>query len=144
MQIEDLPKLNAFLNFCASICLVFGFYQIKFKKNELLHKRAMILALGISACFLASYLFYHYHAEHTVFPKLGWVKTLYLCILIPHIILAVGMLPLIFLTFFHAFKDNRIAHKKWAKVTFPIWLYVSITGVVIYYMVYVLAPSMTQ
>jgi uncharacterized membrane protein YozB (DUF420 family) len=78
------------------------------------------------------------------FPELGWIKTVYLIILIPHIILAVVMLPFIFLTFYHAFKDHRELHKKWARITFPIWVYVSLSGVTVYLMLYHMAPLLIE
>ncbi len=112
-----------------------GYYSIK-KKREETHKRFMISAFIFSSIFLAGYLTYHYNHGGTKFPELGWIKTLYLTILIPHVLLAVIMVPLILITFYHAFKDNREKHRKMARITFPIWMYVSFTGVVIYLMVH--------
>lgn len=96
----------------------------------------MLLALFFSTIFLAGYLTYHYHHGSTVFPELGWIKTLYLLILFPHIVLAVVMVPMIAITFYHAFKRNFEKHKKMARITFPIWMYVSVTGVIIYLFVH--------
>lgn len=96
----------------------------------------MISALVFSTIFLAGYLTYHYHHGSSTFPDLGWIKTLYLFILVPHIILAVVMVPMILMTFYHAFKNNVEKHRRIAKMTFPIWMYVSVTGVVIYIMVH--------
>jgi uncharacterized membrane protein YozB (DUF420 family) len=96
----------------------------------------MISALIFSAIFLTGYLIYHYHHGSTKFPDLGWIKTVYLLILFPHIILAIVMVPMILITFYHAFKGNFEKHKKIARITFPIWLYVSVTGVIIYLMIY--------
>lgn len=96
----------------------------------------MVSALVVSTLFLTCYLVYHYHAGSKKFPELGWIKTLYLVILIPHIILAAVMVPMILKTFWHAFKKEWESHKKIARLTFPIWMYVSITGVVIYFMLY--------
>lgn len=132
---SNLPSLNAFLNFLSTIFLVVGFIQIK-KKNEQAHKKCMLLALLFSSLFLIGYVIYHYNFGSTKFPELGWIKTLYLIILVPHVILAALMLPLIVATFYHAFKGNFESHKKFAKITFPIWFYVSFTGVIIYFMVY--------
>ena len=137
------PLLNAILNFCSFCCLLSGYIAIK-KKNEILHKRLMICALVFSTVFLISYVTYHFQSGHTVFPDLGWVKKLYLLILVPHVILAVVMVPFILMTFYLAFKENWTRHKKIAKITFPMWSYVSVTGVIIYYMVYHLAPSLIQ
>ncbi len=96
----------------------------------------MVSALIFSSIFLAGYLVYHYNHGGTTFPELGWIKTLYLTILFPHIILAVVMVPMILMTFFYAFKDQREKHKRLARITFPIWMYVSVTGVIIYLMVH--------
>ncbi len=135
MRTEHLPLINAVFNSLSTICLILGYYSIR-KKRELAHKKFMISAFSFSSIFLAGYLTYHYHHGSSIFPDLGWIKTLYLLILVPHVILAVVMLPLILTTFYHAFQGNREKHKKWARVTFPIWVYVSFTGVVIYLMVH--------
>lgn len=136
METSNLPAVNAFFNFLSTICLISGYYLIKVKKDQLKHQYSMLAALFFSAIFLIGYLIYHYNHGSTKFPELGWIKTLYLFILFPHIILAIVMVPLIFITFFHAFKKNWEKHKKMARITFPIWMYVSVTGVVIYLMVY--------
>ena len=135
IAIDQLPAFNAFFNGLATICLVSGIILIKNKKLEA-HKWSMIMALVFSSIFLTGYLIYHYNHGGTKFPELGWIKTVYLLILIPHIILAVVMVPMILMTFYRAFRQNWDGHKKIAKITFPIWLYVSITGVIIYFMVY--------
>lgn len=135
MRTESLPLFNAIFNSLSTICLILGYYSIK-KKQEETHKRFMVSAFVFSSIFLAGYLTYHYHHGSKPFPDLGWIKTVYLAILIPHILLAAIMVPLILITFYHAFKDNREKHRKMARITFPIWMYVSITGVVIYLMLY--------
>lgn len=135
MTVQDLPTLNASLNTIAGILLLFGYISIKQGKKEL-HKRLMISALLVSAAFLTSYLIYHYHVPSKKFPDLGWIKTVYLVILIPHIILAAVMVPMILKTFWHAFRGEWEKHKKIAKITFPIWMYVSVTGVIVYLMLY--------
>jgi uncharacterized membrane protein YozB (DUF420 family) len=86
--------------------------------------------------FLISYLIYHYHAGSKPFPDLGWIKTVYLLILIPHIILAAVMVPMILKTLWHAYHQEFEKHARWARWTFPIWVYVSVTGVLIYFMLY--------
>ncbi len=96
----------------------------------------MVLAFVFSAFFLGLYLYYHAHIGSKVFPDLGFIKTIYLIILIPHIILAAVMVPLIFTTFYFGLKGNVTKHKKYAKITLPIWLYVSVTGILIYLMLY--------
>lgn len=135
MTVQDLPTLNASLNFIATLFLASGYIAIKKGKREL-HIKLMISALIVSALFLTSYLIYHYHVPSKKFPDLGWIKTVYLIILIPHIILAAGMVPMILKTFWHAYKKDWEKHKKIARITFPIWMYVSITGVIVYLMLY--------
>jgi len=135
METSSLPLINAIFNFLSTICLIVGFIAIKNKKKEL-HKKFMLGALFFSTIFLTGYLIYHYHHGSTIFPELGWIKTLYLLILFPHIILAVIMVPMIIMTFYHAFGNNFEKHKRLAKITFPIWMYVSVTGVLIYLMVH--------
>lgn len=135
MTVQDLPTLNASLNTIAGILLLFGYISIKQGKKEL-HKKLMISALVVSAAFLTSYLIYHYNVPSKKFPDLGWIKTVYLIILIPHIILAAVMVPMILKTFWHAFRGEWEKHKKIAKITFPIWMYVSVTGVLVYLMLY--------
>ena len=135
MTLSDLPAFNAFMNTLSAICLMSGFIAIKNQKKDL-HKKLMIGAFVCSTIFLASYLTYHFYHPTTKFPELGWIKTGYLIMLFTHIVLAVVMLPMIFMTFFHAFKGNFDKHKKIAKPTFGIWFYVSVTGVLIYFMLY--------
>ena len=137
METTNLPAFNAAFNLLSTCCLVLGFYSIKkTPKNEGAHKICMFLALIFSSIFLAGYVTYHYHHGSTKFPELGWIKTLYLAILIPHIILAVVMVPMILMTFNYALRGNFQKHKKIARITFPIWMYVSVTGVIIYLMLY--------
>lgn len=135
MTVQDLPSLNAALNTIAATLLLSGFIAIKKQKKEL-HKKLMISALVVSAAFLTSYLIYHYHVPSKKFPDLGWIKTVYLLILIPHIILAAVMVPMILKTCWHAFRGEWGEHKKIARLTFPVWMYVSVTGVVVYFMLY--------
>lgn len=135
MRTEQLPLFNAVFNSLSTLCLILGYYSIR-KKREETHKKFMVSAFVFSSIFLMGYLTYHYHHGSTIFPDLGWIKTLYLAILIPHVLLAVIMVPMILMTFFHAFKNNREKHRRLARITFPIWMYVSFTGVVIYLMVH--------
>lgn len=136
MTIQDLPTLNASLNAVAGTFLLVGYVGIK-KGHKEFHKFMMVAALIVSAAFLTSYLIYHFHIPSKKFPDLGYIKTIYLLILIPHIILAVVMVPMILKTFWHAFRQEWEKHKKIARVTFPIWMYVSVTGVIVYFMLYV-------
>ena len=135
MTVQDLPSLNAILNTIAGVLLLLGYIAIKQGKKEL-HKKLMVSALVVSAAFLTSYLIYHYHVPSKKFPELGWIKTVYFLILFPHIILAAVMVPMILKTFWHAFREEWESHKKIAKITFPIWMYVSVTGVIVYFMLY--------
>ncbi len=135
MTVQDLPSLNASLNSISALLLLCGYIAIKNNKREL-HRNLMISALVVSAFFLTSYLIYHWHVPSRKFPDLGWIKILYFLILIPHIILAAVMVPMILKTFWHAWKGDWEKHKKIARITFPVWMYVSITGVIVYFMLY--------
>lgn len=135
MTVQDLPSLNASLNSIAAVLLLCGYIAIKNNKRDL-HRNLMVSALVVSAFFLTSYLIYHWHVPSKKFPDLGWIKTVYLLILIPHIILAAVMVPMILKTFWHAWKQEWEKHKKIARITFPIWMYVSVTGVIVYFMLY--------
>lgn len=133
--IADLPTVNAALNFTAAVLIGTGFYFIK-QKNIRAHKGCMIAALGVSAVFLASYLFYHYNVGNVRFTKQGWIRDVYFPLLITHTTLAVVVLPMVLRTAFLAFKGRFVNHVQIAKWTFPTWMYVSITGVVVYFMLY--------
>lgn len=130
------PPINASLNAAATILLLVGFFLIKSGRKEA-HRVAMLGALGCSAVFLVSYLFYHYGVGHTTFPEeYPLARKIYLAILIPHIILAVVNVPLIVMLVIAAFRGRFDKHRKLARFTFPSWLFVSVTGVVIYFMIY--------
>lgn len=135
MTLLDLPTVNATLNTIAGVFLLSGYIAIKNKKKEL-HTKMMIAALITSAAFLTCYLIYHFHVPSKKFPDLGFIKTVYYLILFPHIILAAVMVPMILKTFWHAYKQDWEKHKKIARITFPIWMYVSVTGVLVYLMLY--------
>jgi putative membrane protein len=137
MDTSNLPAVNAVFNSLSTVCLLAGYYFIKKEaRDEETHKKCMFSALFFSTVFLVGYLTFHYHHGSTKFPDLGWIKTLYLIILIPHIILAAVMVPMIIMTFSYALRGNFEKHRKWARITFPIWVYVSVTGVIIYLMIY--------
>ena len=137
METSNLPAINAVFNLLSTLCLCFGYYFIKKSpKDERRHKICMFCALIFSSIFLAGYLTFHYHHGSTKFPDLGWIKTIYLVILIPHIILAAVMVPMIVATLILALKGDFERHRKMARFTFPIWMYVSVTGVIIYLMIY--------
>jgi len=134
------PPINATLNGLSGLLLLVGLVLIKSGRREA-HRRVMIGALTSSALFLGCYLTYHYGTGHTTFPKEYPVaRIVYLTILIPHIILAVANLPLITMLVVAAARGRFEQHKKWARITYPSWMFVSITGVVIYFMIYVWFP----
>ena len=133
--ISDLPTVNAALNATAAVLIGLGFYFIK-QKNIRAHKVCMVAALAVSALFLTSYLTYHYNVGSVRFKKEGWIRDVYFPLLISHTSLAVIVLPLVLRTAFLAFKGRFRNHVRIAKWTFPIWAYVSVTGVVVYLMLY--------
>jgi putative membrane protein len=130
--IANLPALNAFFNSVSTAFLIFGFVCIRQKKYKM-HMRSMLAAFVSSTFFLVSYVVYHNFHGHTVFPGEGTIKTVYLSILFSHIVLSAFVVPLILGSFYLAFSGKFAMHRKLSKYTFPIWLYVSITGVVIYF-----------
>lgn len=131
--VSFLPYLNSTLNFITSIFLVTGFRAIKKGQREL-HKKLMYSSLLTSALFLVSYLLYHHFHGDTKFLAQGPIRYVYFFILISHILLSMVQVPLILTTFFLAYRENFALHKKWARWTFPIWLYVSVTGVMIFFL----------
>lgn len=135
MQLADLPTLNAVLNFIASILLVSGWICIKNRKVAA-HIAFMVLALLVSAGFLTSYLIYHFNTEPFRFPATNWIRYAYFVLLITHILAAMVNLPMIILTVIPAARRRFDKHKRIARWTLPVWLYVSVTGVAVYIMCY--------
>ena len=135
ITLSDLPSLNAMLNATAAILLLVGRNYIK-KGNREKHRRCMLGAFGVSLLFLVSYLVYHYQHGSQPFQGTGWVRPLYFTILLSHTVLAAGLAPLVIVTLRRALRKEYEQHKRLARWTYPIWLYVSITGVVIYLMLY--------
>lgn len=135
MQLSDFPFLNACLNSTSAVFLMLGFYFIKNKKINA-HRACMLITALASTLFLICYLYYHYHHGSTKFQGQGWIRPVYFTILLTHTILAVVNLPMIIKTFWHALRGEFEKHKKIARITFSVWLYVSVTGVVIYLMLY--------
>jgi uncharacterized membrane protein YozB (DUF420 family) len=135
MQIEDLPTLNAALNALASVFLVTGYVLIRRGRREL-HKRCMLAALVTSAVFLASYVTYHANAGSRPFPGRGAIRVVYFAILIPHVLLAATILPLALVTTARGLRSQFDRHVRIARWTLPLWLFVSVTGVIIYLMLY--------
>jgi putative membrane protein len=141
LSIHDLPLLNAFLNGTATVLLLVGYALIRQYKTDL-HQRVMISAFVVSCLFLISYLVYHYNVGSVKFDKPGWVRTAYLWILATHTILAAAVPVLAILTLRSAWVGNFARHRALAKWTFPIWLYVSVTGVVVYLLLYQVKPRL--
>ncbi len=140
MQFEDLPALNATLNGLSGILLLTGFAFIRNGyKNA--HRNCMVGAIVASALFLISYLVYHFEAGGTVFREPAWFRPIYLFILVTHIILAVAIVPMVIVTVVRAAKERFEKHKRLARWTFPVWLYVSVTGVLIYLLLYQIFPQ---
>ncbi len=141
MSTQDLPALNATLNGIAAILLICGYIAIRRGKIQL-HKRLMISAFIVSCLFLVSYLVYHYTARLVRFDKPGWVRTVYLWILGTHTPLAAAVPVLAIITLNRALKGRFAKHRAIARWTFPIWLYVSVTGVIIYVLLYHVKPRL--
>ncbi len=135
MSTSDLPSLNAVLNSTSAILLITGWFLIRNRKITL-HRICMVSAFLTSTLFLISYLYYHYHHGSTRFQGTGILRTIYLSILGTHTVLAVVILPLIMLTFARALRNDLTGHRRIARWTLPLWLYVSVTGVVVYLMLY--------
>ena len=135
IAITDLATVNAVLNATAAVLIGTGFYFIK-AKNIQAHKVCMIAAMVVSALFLTSYLVYHYNVGSVPFKKQGWIRGIYFPLLFTHTVLAVVVLPMVLRTVFLALKGRFRNHVRIARWTFPVWMYVSITGVVVYLMLY--------
>ena len=135
MEIADLPALNASLNALASVFLVSGYLLIRSGRRDA-HKRCMLTALTTSALFLVSYVVYHAKAGSVPFPGAGVIRVVYFAVLIPHVILAATILPLALLTTARGLRGDYARHVRIARWTLPIWLYVSVTGVIVYLMLY--------
>lgn len=135
-----LPTVNATLNALATVLLVLGYRLIR-ARREAAHKRTMLTAFGVSVAFLVCYLVYHFEVGSVRFSGPQPVRAIYLAILLTHVVLAATVPFLAVTTIYLGLKDRRAAHRRVARWTFPIWLYVSITGVVIYLMLYHIYPS---
>ena len=131
----DLPALNAVLNSTTTVLLLVGYAFIRARRVAA-HRACMIAALCTSALFLGSYLVYHAQVGSVPYRGTGWTRPLYFAILLSHTILAVVILPLVLVTARRAFKERFEAHARLARLTLPLWLYVSVTGVIVYWMLY--------
>ena len=132
-NLDFLPAVNATFNSLSAICLLAGFKAIK-SGNRIQHKRLMLSALTFSALFLISYVIYHNVHGDTPFPGTGFIRPVYFFILITHIVLSAVVLPMMLTTVFFALTADFRKHPKIARITFPIWLYVSVTGVAIFFL----------
>lgn len=139
--IHDLPLLNAVLNGTATVLLIIGYTLIRQYKTHA-HQRVMLAAFVVSCLFLVSYLVYHYNVGSVRFDKPGWVRIVYLWILATHTVLAAVVPVLAILTLRFALKGKFQKHQRLARWTLPIWLYVSITGVVVYLLLYQVRPRL--
>lgn len=135
MELRDLPTLNALLNTTAAALLIAGYRLVRQRRFEA-HKKVMLAALATSAIFLASYLIYHFNVGSVKFQKTGPIRTVYFAILISHTILAAAVAPMALVTVYRAWTNQLQKHRKLAKITLPVWLYVSVTGVAVYVMLY--------
>jgi uncharacterized membrane protein YozB (DUF420 family) len=146
MSFTDLPAVNAGLNSLATLLLTAGFIFIK-RGDKIAHRNCMIAALLTSMVFLVCYLTYHYKMKqvygeaHTRFLEPAWFRPIYLVILFTHLVGAIAIVPLVLITTTRAFKERFESHKKIARWTWPVWMYVSITGVVIYFLLYQIFPQ---
>jgi uncharacterized membrane protein YozB (DUF420 family) len=135
MTIADLPALNATLNGIAAVLLVIGYVLVRRRRFEP-HRRVMLTAFGTSVAFLVSYVIYHANVGSRPFQGQGPIRSVYFTILISHIILAAAIVPLAIVTLSRGLSRHYDRHRRIARWTLPIWLYVSVTGVVIYLMLY--------
>ena len=146
MQLQDLPLINAILNSCSALLLLAGYVAIKRDQKER-HKRCMVLALITSTLFLTCYVIYHvgmqrvYGSAHTRFVDPAWFRPWYLALLASHLLLAIAIVPMVLMTVYHAIRGNFEKHRKIARWTWPCWMYVSVTGVVIYLLLYRIFPQ---
>jgi putative membrane protein len=141
MSIHDLPAINASLNGLSAIFLMFGFVFIK-RRNKTAHRNCMISAFATSVIFLGCYLTYHATVRTvTHFVDPAWFRPIYLTVLITHTILAVIIVPLILLTLWRAKRERFDLHKRIARWTWPLWMYVSVTGVIVYLLLYQIFPQ---
>ena len=136
IELSQLPLLNAVLNTIATLLLIAGFVFIK-RGNIQVHMRMMWGAFIVSALFLVSYLIFHYQVGSVGYDGTGPVRTVYFVILITHIILAIINLPMILLTMYRAVRKDFENHRRIARITWPVWMYVSVTGVIVYIMMLV-------
>ncbi|WP_018477341.1 DUF420 domain-containing protein [Pontibacter roseus] len=134
VDVSFLPTLHAILNSMTAVVLVIGYYNIK-RGNIAVHRISMATAFGLSAIFLVSYVTYHFLGERTIYGGDGMLKLFYYFILLTHIVLAVVIVPLVLLSVYFAISEQFTKHRRISRWTFPIWLYVAVTGVLVYIMI---------
>lgn len=141
MTLHDFPALNASLNGTATVLLTAGFAFIK-RRNVSAHRAAMLTAFTVSVAFLVCYVAYHLQTgARTPFGGTGWIRPVYFAMLISHILLALVIVPLILITLTLALRRRFDQHRRWARWTFPLWYYVSVTGVLVYFFLYQWWPA---
>ncbi|THD69580.1 DUF420 domain-containing protein [Robertkochia marina] len=129
-----LPPVYASINALTAVLLVWAVVAIK-KGNRTLHENLMKVCIGLSLAFLVMYVAYHMTSDPTPFGGEGMIKTVYFILLVSHIVLSIGVIPLVLISFVKALSQRFDKHRKIAKITFPIWLYVAVTGVIVYLMI---------
>lgn len=139
IALTRLPALNATLNAATALLLCTGYLLIR-RRRVAAHRACMLAAFSVSVAFLTSYLYYHAHIGSKPFPGRGWIRPVYFAILISHTLLAATVVPLALVTLTRGLKGRFPQHVRIARWTLPIWLYVSVTGVVVYYLLYRLYP----
>jgi uncharacterized membrane protein YozB (DUF420 family) len=135
MSVTDLPALNATLNAISTILLITGWVLIK-RGQRKRHEQVMLAAVTTSTLFLISYVIYHAQVGSVPFKGTGWIRTVYFAVLIPHVILAAAIVPPVLITVSRGLSRKYDKHRRIARWTLPLWLYVSITGVIVYLMLY--------
>ena len=135
MSVHDLPALNATLNATCAVLLAIGWWLIRHGRVEQ-HRKVMIAAFSVSIAFLVSYLVYHAQVGSVRFTKQGPIRILYFTILLTHTVLAAAIVPLVLVTLTRGLKRQDVRHRAIARWTMPLWLYVSVTGVIVYLMLY--------
>lgn len=136
IRLSSLPALNACLNAASAFFLLLGYSFIRRGKMNP-HRICMLTAFACSTVFLASYLYFHFHAGLIRFGGQGWIRPVYFAILISHTILAIVIVPMVLVTLSRALREKFDRHRAIARWTFPLWLYVSVTGVIVYWLLYV-------
>lgn len=135
MTIANLPALNASLNALSALLLGAGFVFIRRRQIER-HRACMVAAFAVSSAFLVSYVIYHVQHGSTPFPGQGWVRPAYFTLLITHVLLAITVVPLALVTLYRAARGHFDLHRRIAVITFPLWMYVSVSGVLVYWILY--------